>query len=96
MGLDIYFSEDIYNALRALGQANERLLDLAETYGMNPEVARLCHEVYNGALGDVGQAFGLALGKPAEPTKTPLHIPYRKAVSCDEYQKERTEGDGEI
>lgn len=62
MGLDIYFREDVANALLALAQANEQALDLAERYGMNPEAARLCREVYAGALRDVAASFSLSLG----------------------------------
>jgi hypothetical protein len=34
MSLDIYFREDIFNILTALGMANEKALDLAECYGI--------------------------------------------------------------
>lgn len=68
MGLDIFFTEDIRNALTALGKSNKRALALAELYGMDAEAARLCHLVYAGALTDVAASFGLALEKPTEPT----------------------------
>jgi hypothetical protein len=61
MSLNIWFVEDIRNALTSLDQASERFSELAERYGMNPEVARLSHEIYSGALGDVGAFFGIAL-----------------------------------
>lgn len=74
MRLDIWFSEDIRNALLALDQASERTLALAEIYGMDPEIVRACRLAYNGALSDVGQALGLSLGEPA---RTTLTIPAR-------------------
>lgn len=72
MGLDIYFPEDIYNALRALDKANRRAMTLAAIYGMSLEAARLYGDVYHGALSDLATAFGLTL---EEPSKTVLEIP---------------------
>jgi hypothetical protein len=40
MSLDIYFREDIFNVLTALGMANEKALDLAEWYGI--EMCQSC------------------------------------------------------
>lgn len=73
MGLNIYFSEDVAARLTALAQANERAYALALGFGADPEAARLCRDIYQGALDDVGAAFGLAMG-------TALTVPYEREV----------------
>ena len=85
MALDIWFAEDIRNALTSLAQSNKQAMTLAELYGMNPEAARLCHEIYSGALGDVALAFGIApqviTGKPPEELAGTVRIPARFAAA---------------
>jgi len=76
MSLDIFFMEDIRNALLALDQANDAALAVAARYGMNTEVAELCRKIYAGALADVGLSFGLS--------QTVLVIPERrKVITCE-------------
>lgn len=58
-GLGIYFIEDVFDRLAALAQANERTLVLAESLGANHRDLDLVRAVYQGALADVGRAFGL-------------------------------------
>lgn len=72
MALDIFFIEDIEQALLALDRANRRAMMLAVTYGMSAEAARLYSDVYYGALADVGTVFGLTL---EEPSRAVLEIP---------------------
>jgi len=43
-----------------LDQANAKTLAIAERMGADPERARLCREIYTGALSDVAASFGLA------------------------------------
>ena len=58
MGLDLWFREDIENALRAAEAASAATVAVLGETG-NPEVVRAYRQGYRAALAVVAQAFGI-------------------------------------
>lgn len=77
-GLSVFFYEDVENRIVALRQNSERILQLAECLGANPEGIALIRAAIMGTLDDVAASFGVhepvvdfvtILSQPTETTQ---------------------------
>ena len=72
MGLDIWFREDILNALKAAEQASATTAAAMENVAGDPRYLRAYREGYRAALVTVATAFGIA---GAEDLKKTIAVP---------------------